>query len=276
MLSLNRSTTASLDVELRHEQNYNTTDLLSYVQSNIPKLTFEQKGIYDQITQIVSKGVGKIFFLDARGGTGKMFLIKLILATIRSQKDIALALKSSGIAATLLPGGRTAHSALKLPLSMQFIETPTCNIFKTSSMGKQTLPVIPRSTPADEINACLKYFTVSRKDVKIDYKTIDQLDYSHINCWKLGTESDTVVETDETANYPIEYLNSLDLLRIPRTHCNRKSAENLPVIMLRNINQLKLCNGTRLAVRKLMSNFVEATILTGPFKGEHSLFLAFL
>jgi ATP-dependent DNA helicase PIF1 len=40
---------------------------------------------------------------------------------------------------------------------------------------------------------------------------------------------------------------------------------------LRNINQPQLCNGTRLAVKKLMSNVVEATILTGPFKGEDVL-----
>jgi hypothetical protein len=52
-------------------------------------------------------------------------LLKLILAAIRSHNEIALALASSGIAATLLPGGRTAHSALKLPLKMQFTETPT-------------------------------------------------------------------------------------------------------------------------------------------------------
>ena len=42
----------------------------------------------------------------------------------------------------------------------------------------------------------------------------------------------------------------------------------MPIIMLRNINQSKLCNGTRLSVKKLMTNIIEATILTGPFKGE--------
>lgn len=43
-----------------------------------------------------------------------------------------MALASSGIGATLLNGGRTAHSALKLPLNFQVNETPTCNISKTS------------------------------------------------------------------------------------------------------------------------------------------------
>ncbi|GFV40371.1 ATP-dependent DNA helicase [Trichonephila clavipes] len=79
---------------------------------------------------------GATFFLDALGGIGKTFLIRLILAMIRSKNDIALALASSRISATLLPGGRIAHSALKLPLNVQTINTPTCNIFKTSSMGK--------------------------------------------------------------------------------------------------------------------------------------------
>ena len=61
---------------------YNMGDLLTYMQSNIPELTIEQKGIYDQIMQTVINGVGGIFFLDVLGGTGKTFLIRLILATI--------------------------------------------------------------------------------------------------------------------------------------------------------------------------------------------------
>ena len=76
MPSPNRSAAVSFDVELGREQNYNTSDLLSYVQSNIPKLTLEQKGIYNQIMQTVNNGVGEIFFLDAPGRTGKTFLIR--------------------------------------------------------------------------------------------------------------------------------------------------------------------------------------------------------
>lgn len=41
--------------------------------------------------------------------------------------------------------------------------------------------------------------------------------------------------------------------------------------MLRNINQPQLCNGTRLAVKKLMNNVIEATIIKGKYKGEDVL-----
>ena len=41
--------------------------------------------------------------------------------------------------------------------------------------------------------------------------------------------------------------------------------------MLRNINQPKLCEDTRLSVKKLMTNIIEAKVLTWPFKGEDIL-----
>jgi hypothetical protein len=61
---------------------------------------------------------GRVFFLDVPGGTGKTFLINLLLAQIRSSDKVALAVASSGIAATLLSGGRTAHSTFKFPLNV--------------------------------------------------------------------------------------------------------------------------------------------------------------
>ncbi|GFV94464.1 ATP-dependent DNA helicase [Trichonephila clavipes] len=45
----------------------------------------------------------------------------------------------------------------------------------------------------------------------------------------------------------------------------------VPTIISQNINQPELCNGMRLAVQKLMSNIIEATILTGPFNDEDAL-----
>ena len=110
------------------------------------------------------------------------------------------------IAATLLTGGRTAHSVFKLPLNLASSDGVTCNISKGTGQAhvlkqcnlivrdeatmshrnafhaidktlqdlrgrkevvggatvvlsrdfRQTLPIIARGTPADEIKACLK------------------------------------------------------------------------------------------------------------------------
>ncbi|GBP33121.1 ATP-dependent DNA helicase pif1 [Eumeta japonica] len=78
----------------------------------------------------------KTLLRNAPGGTGKTFLINLILAEIRANKEIVLALASSGIAATLMDGGRTAHSGLKLPLNVADYEFPVCDITKSSARGQ--------------------------------------------------------------------------------------------------------------------------------------------
>lgn len=57
-----------------------------------------------------------------------------ILARIRSQINISVAVASSGIAAELLAGGRTAHSMFKIPIPIQ--ETSTCNVGKQSNAAK--------------------------------------------------------------------------------------------------------------------------------------------
>ena len=58
--------------------------------------------------------------------------MNLILASVRIQGQIGLAGATSGIAATLLAGGRTAHSIFKLPLNLATNESPICNIGKNT------------------------------------------------------------------------------------------------------------------------------------------------
>lgn len=46
---------------------------------------------------------------------------------------IALATAISGVAASILPGGRTAHSRFKIPIDLD--ENANCNISKESSLA---------------------------------------------------------------------------------------------------------------------------------------------
>ncbi|XP_055924642.1 uncharacterized protein LOC129956729 [Argiope bruennichi] len=96
----------------------------------------DQKKAYDTITSSITNRYGKLFFLHAPGGTGKTFLINLILAKVRTGGNIALAVVSSGIAATLLAGRKTTHAIFKLPLKVCADDISVCNVSKQSSTAK--------------------------------------------------------------------------------------------------------------------------------------------
>jgi len=78
--------------------------------------------------------MGKLFFLYGPGGTGKTFVYKTIISKLRSEKRIVLPVASSGIAALLLPGGRTAHSRFKIPLNVT--EDSICDIKKGTMLAE--------------------------------------------------------------------------------------------------------------------------------------------
>lgn len=81
-------------------------------------LNAEQKAGFDEIMSHVESGRGKVFFVDGPGGTGKTYLYKALIATVRSMGLIAIATATSGIAASIMPGGRTAHSRFKIPIKI--------------------------------------------------------------------------------------------------------------------------------------------------------------
>jgi ATP-dependent DNA helicase PIF1 len=77
---------------------------------------------------------------------------------------------------------------------------------------------------------------------------------------------DIVVEDDEVVHFPPEFLNSLDSAGLPPNRLLLKVGS--PISLLRNLDSSKLCNGTRLCVKKMLGNVTEATILTGKGEGE--------
>ncbi|ONM06552.1 hypothetical protein ZEAMMB73_Zm00001d032987 [Zea mays] len=81
-------------------------------------LNEEQKSAYEKILSVVDTSNGGVFFVDGPGGTGKTYLYKALLAVLRSQDKIAVATATSGVAASIMPGGRTAHSRFKIPLTI--------------------------------------------------------------------------------------------------------------------------------------------------------------
>ena len=78
----------------------------------------------------------KVFFLKARGGTGKTFLLNRILYYIRllDEDSVALSVAFTGIAATLLQGGSTFNSRFRFPIKADV--STTCNITKGSGLAR--------------------------------------------------------------------------------------------------------------------------------------------
>ena len=131
----NHSEADVINSNVQCEQQFDMTSLTTFGAHNKQLLTAEQWNVYDLIYVSIAAQQGEFFFfLEAPGGTGKTCLISLILVCIQSQNHIALAIASSGIAATSLDSGRIAHSALKLPLNIHTNPEEMCNIKKHSGV----------------------------------------------------------------------------------------------------------------------------------------------
>ncbi|XP_069968873.1 uncharacterized protein [Bactrocera oleae] len=78
---------------------------------------------------------------------------------------------------------------------------------------------------------------------------------------------DSITNPDDVVNYPTEFLNPLELPGFPPHDLQLKVGT--VIMILRNLNPTRLCNGTRLSVKRLMPNLIEATIINGKYAGEN-------
>ncbi|XP_065318549.1 ATP-dependent DNA helicase PIF1-like [Gordionus sp. m RMFG-2023] len=89
---------------------------------------------------------------------------------------------------------------------------------------------------------------------------------------RLYYSSDSLVSdhTDESLNYPPEFLHSLTPSGMPPHILSLKVGTI--IILLRNMNPTKgLCNGTRLIIKSMHNYFLDAEIITGTNKGYRVL-----
>ena len=140
-------------VEIEQELNYDQEVETESANENYQKLNPGQKEAFDTIADSVEKQDGGLFFIGAPGGTGKTFLISTLLSHVRGKGDIAVAMATSGIAATLLPGGGTVHTKMKVPIDIN--EKTMCNFADNSPTAdlvkKAKLMIIDEATLGNKL-----------------------------------------------------------------------------------------------------------------------------
>ncbi|GJY59729.1 DNA helicase [Tanacetum coccineum] len=150
---------------LMEETNYDPNVLAEEKSFLIPRLNKDQRLIFDEITYAARCNVQKLIFVYGHGGTGKTFLWKAVTTALRSEEKIVLTVAASGIAALLLPSGRTAHSRFQIPLNLE--DESICRIKKNSQLAdllRQTDLIIWDEAPMND-RRCFEALDRNLKDI---------------------------------------------------------------------------------------------------------------
>lgn len=86
-----------------------------FVDKHLQQLNVEQSNVFSTISSVLFTEDQKLLYLDGPGGTGKTFLLNMILNHFEANGQHMVAVASSGVAAQLLLNGQTAHYAFKIP-----------------------------------------------------------------------------------------------------------------------------------------------------------------
>jgi ATP-dependent DNA helicase PIF1 len=76
-----------------------------------------QRAAFNAIHDSVHNHLGKQFFIDGPGGTGKSYIYKALISTLLGENKKVIRVASTGIAATLI-GGVTAHKRFGIPIKL--------------------------------------------------------------------------------------------------------------------------------------------------------------
>ncbi|KAK9668839.1 hypothetical protein RND81_13G090300 [Saponaria officinalis] len=123
---------------------------------------------FDAIMKSIRDGKPGSFFVDGPDGTSKTFLYNALYANVHLMGKIVLPTATSGIAASNIPSGRTAHSRFKIPIDLD--SSLSGDVPKQGSLAAliqerktvvfggdfpQVLPVVPHKSQKEVVAASL-------------------------------------------------------------------------------------------------------------------------
>ncbi|XP_074374099.1 uncharacterized protein LOC141714480 [Apium graveolens] len=100
------------------ETSYNILEMEQEFNKLFPNCNPEQLEVYNAVVEAVQNKQGDLFFVYGSSGYGKIYVWKTLIYKLKSLGKIVFLVASSGIAATLMLGGRTAHSHFKIPIML--------------------------------------------------------------------------------------------------------------------------------------------------------------
>ncbi|CAN1121834.1 hypothetical protein LINPERHAP2_LOCUS1010 [Linum perenne] len=195
----------------------------------VKKLNAEQKVAYDRILESVNSNAHECFFIDGFGGTGKTFLWRVISMKLGSQKKVVLCVASSGIAALLMPGGRTAHSRFHILIDIQETSTEGCTSYEATEIatwivdigdgvgstlnGDSEITVPTILAPLHETVSLINYYMLTKfNGDEVCYYSSDTI------------QTDGVQSSDVEAEFPTEFLNSMKIGNFPEHQLKLKTS----------------------------------------------------
>lgn len=126
---------AFLDRELIAETKHDKPEERAEAEKMIGLLYAEQKEAFTETNKLLDSDGEGLVFVDGPGGSGKSFLFEALVHHCRSRGEMAVACAWSGLAASQLPGGRTACSRFGLPVPLPESDVQ-CSVSATTAKGK--------------------------------------------------------------------------------------------------------------------------------------------
>ncbi|CAG8808428.1 8202_t:CDS:2, partial [Cetraspora pellucida] len=256
------------------ELNYDASTLKQIAETYESNLNQDQLAIFSVVTEAIKNNHHNCIFVDGLSGSGKTYLYAALLAWVRGQGLIALAVASSGIAALLLDGefsnwllkvGNGTVSILNdidniidLPPDIVLPSTSLQDLisivypnllflFETPELLLERAILVPRNKHVNEINDII----------------IESLPTTIIHSFSADTLDPASTSFTQLNLFPVELLNSFTPSGFPPHDLKLKVGS--PILLLCNINQEQgLCNGTRLICKAIHKRVLEAEFLQGP------------